>query len=85
MIIISNVMTNMITFMQRHSPVLHARTDFRVQEQCESRGGRSGLSVLMSLVDVKQHRTMPTHWSQFVPNISTDNRGHDALHHHCTD
>ena len=31
---------------------------FRVQELCESRGGRPGLSVLMSLtvsVDVKQH------------------------------
>ena len=31
---------------------------YRVQELCESRGGRSGLSVLMSLmvsVDVKQH------------------------------
>ena len=30
----------------------------RVQELCESRGGRPGLSVLMSLtvsVDVKQH------------------------------
>ena len=22
------------------------------------------------------------HWSQFVPNMSTDIRGHDALHHH---
>ena len=33
----------------------------RVQELCESRSGRPGLSVLMSLtvsVDVKQHRTM---------------------------
>ena len=32
--------------------------EFRVQELCESRGGRPGLSVLMSLtvsVDVKQH------------------------------
>ena len=31
---------------------------FRVQELCESRGGRPGLPVLMSLtisVDVKQH------------------------------
>ena len=40
-----------------------------VQELCESRGGRSGLPVLMSLmvsVNVKQHRTMLTHWSQFV-------------------
>ena len=33
-------------------------TDHRVQELCESRGGRPGLPVLMSLmvsVDVKQH------------------------------
>ena len=32
------------------------------------------LSVLMSImfsVDVKQHWTMHTHWSQFVPNMST--------------
>ena len=38
----------------------------RVQELCESRGGRPGLSVLTSLivsVDVKQNRTMLTHWS----------------------
>ena len=58
---------------------------FRVQELCESRGGRPGLSVLMSLtvsVDVKQHWTMLRHWSQFVPNMSTDIRGHEALHHH---
>ena len=34
---------------------------FRVQELCESRGGRPGLSILMSLtvsVDVKQNRTV---------------------------
>ena len=57
----------------------------RVQELCESRGGRPGLSVLTSLtvsVDVKQHWTMHTHWSQFVPNMSTDIRGHQAPHHH---
>ena len=90
----------------------------RVQEpaQCESRGGRPGLSVLMSLtvsVDVKQHRTIlrpwsyfvpnmswafcpnelygvsvwtdvKQHWtmSRFVPNMSTDIREHEALHHH---
>ena len=56
----------------------------RVQELCESRGGRPGLSVLTSLtvsVDVKQHRTVLRHWSQFVPNVSTDIRGHEALHH----
>ena len=33
-------------------------------------------------VDVKQHWTMLGHWSQFVPNISTDVQGHEALHHH---
>ena len=57
----------------------------RIQELCESRGGHSGLPVLMSLtvsVDVKQHWTMLTHWSQVVPNMSTDIRGHSALHHH---
>ena len=53
----------------------------KVQELCESRGGRPGLSVLMSLtvsVDVKQH----CHWTMLVPNMSTDIRGHEALHHH---
>ena len=57
----------------------------RVQELCESRSGRPGLHVLMSLtvsVDVKQHWTMLRHWSQFVPNMSTDIRGHEAPHHH---
>ena len=57
----------------------------RVQELCESRGGRPELSVLTSLtvsVDVKQHRTVLRHWSQFVPNMSTDIRGQEALHHH---
>ena len=42
-----------------------------VQELCESRGGRPGLSVLMSLlvfVDVKLYSTMLRHWSQLVPN-----------------
>ena len=57
----------------------------RVQELCESRGGRPGLSVLISLtvsVDVKQHWTMLGHWSQFVPNMSSDIRGREVLHHH---
>ena len=43
----------------------------RVQELCESRGGRPELSVLMGLtvsVDVKQHRSMLRLWSQFAPN-----------------
>ena len=50
---------------------------FRVQELCESRGGRPGLPVLMSLtvsVDIKQHWTVLRHWSQFVPNVSTDTK-----------
>ena len=66
----------------RHSA---AKSIAIVQELCESRGGRPGLSVLMSLtvsVDVKQHWTVLRHWSHFVPNVSTDIRGHEALHHH---
>ena len=50
-----------------------------VQELCESRGSRPGLSVLTSLlvsVDVKLQLTMLQHWSQLVPNMSTDIRGH---------
>ena len=46
-----------------------------VQELCESRGGRPGLAVLTSLlvsVDVKLYRTLLRHWSQLVPNMSTD-------------
>ena len=48
---------------------------------CGSRGGRPGLSVLMSptvSVDVKEHCTMLRHWSQFVLSMSTDIRGHEA-------
>ena len=50
-----------------------------VQELCESRGGRPGLSVLTSLlvsVDVKLYRTMLRHWSQhhFVIIIITTRR-----------
>ena len=50
-----------------------------VQELCESRGGRPGLSILTSLVVsvyVKLYWTMLRHWSQLVPNMSTDIRGH---------
>ena len=46
-----------------------------VQELCESRGGRPGLSVLTSLlvsVDVKIYCTVLRHWSQLVPNMSHD-------------
>ena len=52
---------------------------FIVQELCESRGGRPGLSVLTSLlvsVDVRLYWTMLRHWSQLVPNMSTDIWGH---------
>ena len=38
-----------------------------------------GFSALMSLT-VSVDNTEP--WSQFVPNMSTDIRGHEALHHH---
>ena len=41
----------------------------------------------MVSVDVKQHCTMLTYWSQFVPNTSDDIGGHEALHlhhHHVT-
>ena len=58
---------------------------YRVQELCGSQGGRPGLSVLRSLtvsVDVKQHWTTLRHWPRFAPNILTDIRGHEALHHH---
>ena len=46
-----------------------------VQELCECRGGRPGLSVLTSLlvsVDVKIYCTVLRHWSQLVPNMSHD-------------
>ena len=52
---------------------------FIVQELCESRGGRPGLSVLTCLlvsVDVKNYWTVLRHWSQLVPNMSTDIWGH---------
>ena len=47
----------------------------RVQELFESRGGRPGLSVLTSLmvsVDVRRYWIVLRHWSQFVPNMSTE-------------
>ena len=50
-----------------------------VQELCESRGGRPGLSILTSLlvsVDVKIYCTVLRHWSQLVPNMSHDIWGH---------
>ena len=53
----------------------YAGQDIIVQELCESRGGRPGLSVLTSLlvsVDVKFYLTVLRHWPQHVPNMSTD-------------
>ena len=47
-----------------------------VQELCESRGGRPELSVLTSLLDVMIYCTVLRHWSQLVPNMSTDIRGY---------
>ena len=50
-----------------------------VQELCESRGGRPGLSILTSLLvsmNVKLYWTMFQHLSQLVPNMSTDIQGH---------
>ena len=50
-----------------------------VQQLCESRGGPPGLSVLTTLlvsVDVKLYWTMLRHWSQLVPNMSTNIWGH---------
>ena len=46
----------------------------RVQELCESRGGRPGLSVLTSLMDSVDVKL--THRSQLVPKMSADIRGH---------
>ena len=57
----------------------HFPQTFIVQELCESRGGCPGLFVLTSLlvsVDVKLCWTMLWHWSQLVPNMSTDIWGH---------
>ena len=54
----------------------------RVQGLCESRGDRPGLSVLTSLlvsVDVKNYRTMLRHWSQLVPNMSTDSSSEEKM------
>ena len=73
------------SLIQMCTPTLTLLDPPRVQELCESRGCRPGLSVLMSLtvsVDVKQHWTVLRHWSQFVPNMSTDIRGYEALLHH---
>ena len=44
--------------LHKHKYFVRERVDFRVQELCDSRGGRTGRPVPMSLmvsVDVKQH------------------------------
>ena len=71
-----NVRRASLALSMRYDLFLH----FWVQELCESRDGRPGIYVLMSLtvsVDEKLR-----HWSQFVPNTSTDIRGYEDLHHH---
>ena len=63
----------------------HSANWTRVQELCESRGGRPEFPSLISLtvsVDVKQHWIMLRHWSQCVPNRSTDVHWHEARIHH---
>ena len=63
------------------SDVGEKKEKFIVQELCASQGGRAGLSVLTSLLvsmDIKLYWTMLWHWSQLVPNMSTDIWGHYA-------
>ena len=43
--------------------------------------GFPSISLTVS-VDVKEYWPVLRHWSQFVLNVSTDIRGHEALHHH---
>ena len=66
-------------FRERWDTIQYLWGQYIVQELCESRGGRPGLSVLTSLlvsVDVKFYWTVLRHWSQLVPNMSTDIWGH---------
>ena len=65
-------------FHTQERKMLHSHSA-EIQELCESRSGCPGLSVLMSLlvsVDVKIYWTVLRHWSQLVPNMSTDIWGH---------
>ena len=53
-----------------------------VQELCESRGGRPGLSVLTNLLvsmDVKIYSTRLRHWSQLVPNLTSEDIKHQFI------
>ena len=74
---------SLISFMVSVDVKQHSTTTFFfffshiviVQELCESRGGRPGLFVLTSLlvsVDAKNYCIVLLHWSQLVPNMSTD-------------
>ena len=66
---------NVCQHMIGYKKSLHNVHKYIVQELCESRGGRPGLSVLTSLlvsVDVKIYCTVLRHWSQLVPNMSHD-------------
>ena len=87
-IIYNETCMNVLLKSQLHNSInvlLKNQLQIIVQELCESRGGRPGLSVLTSLlasVDVKIYCTVLRHWSQLVPNMSTDIWGHWASTHH---
>ena len=61
----------------------------RVQELCESRGGRPGLSVLISLtlsVDVKQHTlraSLSGTFLQTLPDLVSPLKGHSLSPRSC--
>ena len=64
---------------QTHKRLKRTLLGLIVQELCESRGGHPGLSVLINLLvsmDVKIYWTVLRHWSQLVPDMSTDIWGH---------
>ena len=57
-LLLSSLISLMVSVDVKHHVYLLTAALDRVQELCESRGGRPGLAVLMSLivsVDVKQH------------------------------
>ena len=60
----------------------YLRSCLMVQVLCESRGGRTGLSVLTNLlvsVDVKSYWTRLRHWSQPVPNLTSEDIKHQFI------
>ena len=74
-VIAMRFMTFCVIVFSKYKNVQVTLTANIVQELCESRGGRPGLSVLTSLlvsVDVKIYCTVLRHWSQLVPNMSAD-------------